>query len=118
MQYGGRPFTPWAPYEGGPDLTYCLGVENSVSAYAYGLEFSRETKELLGNPTTIMIPSLGQKTLRSGVLFASYEGSSLDEGINSVQATAESLMCTGKENVSFIADPQFTVLKKLEAHHV
>ena len=118
MQYGGRPFTPWAPYEGGPDLTYCLGLENSVSAYAYGLEFARETQQLLGNPTTVKIPSLGQKTLRSGILFASYEGTSLDEGIGSVQTEAERLVCNGKETAFFGADPSFRVLRTLENHHV
>ncbi|MCL1928888.1 MAG: hypothetical protein FWG07_08880 [Treponema sp.] len=118
MQYGGRPFTPWAPYEGGPDLTYCLGMENSVSAYAYGLEFARETQQLLGNQTTVKIPSLGQKTLRSGVLFAPYEGTGLDEGISSIKAEAETLVCIGKESVSFSADPYFYVLRALESHHV
>jgi hypothetical protein len=118
MQYGGRPFTPWAPYEGGQDLTYCLGMENSVSAYAYGLEFARETQQVLGNPTTVKIPSLGQKTLRSGVLFASYEGTGLDEGINSIQTEPEAIVCVGKENVTFGADPYFNVLRTLESHHV
>jgi hypothetical protein len=118
MQYGGRPFTPWAPYEGGPDLTYCLGIENSISAYAYGLEFARETQQLLGNPATVKIPGMGQKTLRSGVLFASYQGTSLDEGIKSIRAEAEELVCIGKEAVPFSADPAFGVLKKLESHHV
>ena len=118
MQYSGRPFTPWAPYEGGPDLTYCLGMENSVSAYAYGLEYARETHRLLGNPTTVTIPSMGQKTLRSGVLFASYEGSNLDEGINFVEGEAERIVCIGKETASFGADPGFTVLRTLESHHV
>ena len=118
MQYGGRPFTPWAPYEGGPDLTYCLGMENSVSAYAYGLEYARETKQLLGNPTTVKIPSMSQKILRSGTLFASYEGTSLDEGINSLAPETERLVCSGKETAYFSCDPAFSVLKKLETKHV
>ena len=118
MQYGGRPFTPWAPYEGGPDLTYCLGMENSLSAYAYGLQYARETPQVLGNPTTVKIPSMGQKTLRSGVLFAAYEGTSLDEGIKSVYAEPETLVCIGKESVSFKADPYFNTLRALESHHV
>ena len=118
MQYGGRPFTPWAPYEGGPDLTYCLGIENSVSAYSYGLEFARETRQLLGNPTTVKVPAMGQKTIRSGVLFASYDGTSLDEGINSIQGESARLVCNGKEPAFFGADPAFTVLRTLESHHV
>jgi hypothetical protein len=118
MQYGGRPFTPWAPYEGGPDLTYCLGMENSVSAYAYGLEFARETRQVLGNPTIVKIPYMGQKTLRSGTLFAAYEGTSLDEGIKSVEGEAQRLVCAGKEAAFFSADPHFTVLRTLENRYM
>jgi hypothetical protein len=118
MQYGGRPFTPWAPYEGGPDLTYCLGIEDSVSAYAYGLEFARELRNLLGNPTTVKIPPLGQKTLRSGTLLASYDGTALNEGITMVQGEETRLVCIGKETAHFNADPRFKVLKNLESHHV
>jgi hypothetical protein len=118
MQYGGRPFTPWAPYEGGPDLTYCLGLENSVSAYKYGLEFSREAKQVLGNPTTVTIPAGGQKTLRSGTLFSSYENTILDEGIASIRIEEAHLVCTGKETAFFNADPHFGVLRTLESRHV
>lgn len=118
MQYGGRPFTPWAPYEGGPDLTYCLGLENSVAAYAYGLAFARETRQVLGNPTIVKIPAMGQKTLRSGTLFAPYEGNALDEGIISVEGEAARLVCKGKETSFFKADPNFSVLRTLESHHV
>jgi hypothetical protein len=118
MQYGGRPFTPWAPYEGGPDLSYCLGIEDSVSAYAYGLEFARGMHSLLGNPATVKIPAFGQKTLRSGTLFASYEGTALDMGINLIQEEESRLVCIGKETAHFSADPSFKVLKNLESHHV
>ncbi|MDR0599430.1 MAG: hypothetical protein LBG84_05035 [Treponema sp.] len=118
MQYGGRPFTPWAPYEGGPDLTYCLGLENSVSAYAYGLEFARETGSLMGNPVTVTIPAMGHKTLRSGVLYAPYLGTSLDEGIGIVHGEESRIICSGREMSFFNADPLFKVLKKLESHHV
>jgi hypothetical protein len=118
MQYGGRPFTPWAPYEGGPDLSYCLGLENSVSAYAYGLEFARTLRSLLGNPTTIKIPAMGQKTLRSGILFAPYDGAALDEGIGTVRGEESVLACSGRETVRFAADPGFRVLRELENHHV
>ncbi|MCL1815818.1 MAG: hypothetical protein FWG27_08390 [Treponema sp.] len=118
MQYGGRPFTPWAPYEGGPDMTYCLGMENSVSAYAYGLAFARETQQVLGNPTTVKIPMMGQKTLRSGVLFASYEETKLDEGISAVEGETERIICTGRGIAVFSADPHFTVLRTMESHHV
>jgi hypothetical protein len=118
MQYCGRPFTPWAAYDGGADLTYCLGVENSISAYAYGLQFARETPQILRNPTTVKIPSMGYKTLRSGTLFAAYEGTSLDDGIKSVYLEQEALVCMGKGSASFKADPHFNILRTLESRHV
>jgi len=118
MQYGGRPFTPWSLYEGGPDMTYCLGVENSASAYAYGLEFARGAPQVLGSPTMVKVPLLGQKTLRSGVLFTSYEDDSLNDGIAGIEEEMEKLVCIGKKTASFSADPHFTVLRSLESHHV
>jgi hypothetical protein len=118
MQYGGRPFTPWAPYEGGPDLSYCLGLENSVSAYAYGLDFARDLRQVLGSPAIVTIPGMGQKTLRSGTLFAPYEGSALDEGIASVEGEETRLVCGGAEPASFAADSRFKILRTLESHHV
>ncbi|MHC6203751.1 hypothetical protein ACYULU_11220 [Breznakiellaceae bacterium SP9] len=115
MQYGGRPFTPWAAYEGGMDQTYCLGTENAVSAYAYGLEYSRKTKTLLGAPTTVIIPAHGERVLRYGTLFAPYE-SALDEGIRTIEATDSKLVCGGAGGTwSFTADPAFRALKKLAA---
>jgi hypothetical protein len=116
MQYGGRPYTPYAPYEGGPDLTYCLGLESSVSAWAYGLEFAREQKSLLGNPTTITIPGMRQKILRQGTLITPYEGGVLDGGISS--AVGEEARITTNGTTAFKADPSFSILKTLEKHHV
>jgi hypothetical protein len=134
MQYGGRPFTPWAPYEGGTDLAYCLGTENAAAAYAYGLEYSRQVKQVLDAPATVLIPAHGARTLRYGVLFAPYEGAVLDQGIRTVEAgdgrtgRAEGksggaggshLICSGtKEFWSFAADPAFTVLKQIEARYL
>jgi hypothetical protein len=63
MQYGGRPFTPWALYKGGSDQTYCLGMENSTAAWANGLAESRRRKELLGRPTTVPIKKGERKVL-------------------------------------------------------
>jgi hypothetical protein len=115
MQYGGRPFTPWAPYEGGTDLTYCLGTENSVSAFAQGLEYSRQAKKLLGAPTTTVIQAGEEKTLRYGVLIAPYEGSVLDDGVLSLETEANALVSKGKtEFWRFAADPGFTCIKSLE----
>jgi len=115
MQYGGRLFTPWAPYEGGTDLTYCLGTENSISAYAMGLEYARQNGKLLGAPTTVIIPGGKQKVIRYGSLFAPYEGSVLDNGIISVKADSGIVADGGSAgHFRFMADPSFTVLKGLE----
>ena len=51
MNYGGRPFQPWAAYEGGTDTSFCLGTENSISHFANGLGSAVENPELLGHPT-------------------------------------------------------------------
>jgi hypothetical protein len=115
MQYGGRNFTPWAPYEGGTDLVYCLGTENAAAAYAQGLEYSRRIGKVLGAPTTVTIPAGGQKTIRYGCLFAHYDGSALDEGVLSLNAEAGFLVSEGKGGSQrFAADPSFAVLKALE----
>jgi hypothetical protein len=117
MQYGGRPFTPWAPYEGGTDLTYCLGTENSIAAYAYGLEYARRVKQVLGAPVTVTIPARGEKILRYGTLFSSYD-TGIDEGILSVEAEAAALVCSGAGgNSRFKADPSFGVLKGICSRH-
>ena len=115
MQYGGRPYTPWAAYEGGTDLTYCLGTENSTSAYSLGLEFAREKGKLLDAPTTVIIPARSQKVIRYGTLFAPYDGTVLDDGIVSLEAEEGALVGSGKHGYwRFTADPSFAVLKGLE----
>ena len=63
MQYGGRSYTPWALYEGAPDQTFCLGMENSIGAWANGLADSIARKELLGRPTTLKLDSGEEKML-------------------------------------------------------
>jgi hypothetical protein len=114
MQYGGRPFTPWAACEGGTDLTYCLGTENSISAYAYGLEYARRAGKILGVPATVTIPAGSARTLRYGCLLAPYE-KALDEGVGSIEADASALVCKGKSGFwRFDADPGFKALKALE----
>jgi hypothetical protein len=117
MQYGGRPFTPWAPYEGGTDLTYCLGTENSIAAYAYGLEYARRVKQVLGAPATVTIPAGGEKILRYGTLFAPYE-TGIGEGIRSIEAEAAALACSGAGGTGrFKADPSFGILKGISARY-
>jgi hypothetical protein len=115
MQYGGRPFTPWAHYEGGTDMTYCLGTENSAAAWAQGLEYSRRIGKVLGAPATVIVPAGKQKVIRYGCLFAPYEGSTLDEGVVSVKAETGAMAAEGKGGAQrFAADPSFTILKGLE----
>ena len=115
MQYGGRHFSPWAAYEGGTDFAYCLGTENSRSAYALGLDYARQKGQVLGAPTTATIPAGSQKTIRYGTLFAPYEGSVLDEGTLSLDAEDGALVGSGKGGTCrFAADPGFAVLKGLE----
>jgi hypothetical protein len=116
MQYGGRRYTPWAPYEGATDLTYCLGTENSAAGYALGLQSARERKELLGAPATVRIPAGKSRTLRYGTFFAPCEGGVLDSGICSAAGEDSRLILSGKNGSGrFPADPAFTVLKRLEA---
>ncbi|MDR2402673.1 MAG: hypothetical protein LBD78_01440 [Spirochaetaceae bacterium] len=117
MQYGGRRFTPWAPYDGAADLTYCLGTENAIAAYACGLKYSRMAGTVLGAPTTVSIPAGGEKTIRYGSLFAPYEGSVPDEGIRSIIPEERRLVITGisGESRAFSADSAFTVLKAIAA---
>ena len=115
MQYGGRQFTPWAAYEGGTDLSYCLGTENALAAFAQGLEYSRRIGKVMGVPATVVIPGGKQKTVRYGCLFAPYEGPSINEGILTVDAENNTLVSGGKGGCwRFSADPFFTVLKSLE----
>jgi hypothetical protein len=114
MQYGGRPYTPWALYDGGTDQHFCLGLANSVSALAGGLEYARQIGELLENPTTVTIPAYGSKTLRYGSLFAPYENNILDDGITAVEVDSNALVCIKSGSWNFPADPTFSLLKKLE----
>jgi hypothetical protein len=115
MQYGGRTYTPWASREGGTDLTYCLGTENSVAGLPFGLQYAREKKQLMGAPTTVCIPAGKIRTLRYGTFFAPYEGAILDSGVSSAGTGSGSLVLTGENGAGhFAADPAFEVLKKIE----
>ncbi|MDR0409952.1 MAG: hypothetical protein LBH18_06100 [Spirochaetaceae bacterium] len=112
MQYGGRPFTPWAPWNGAPDQTYCLGVQNATAAYTYGLDYSRRQKRMLGSPTTVTIPAGGEKTLYYGCLFAVYENNILDSGIVGIDAEESRLVCkSATESWKFDADASFSVIR-------
>lgn len=115
MQFGGRRFTPWAAYEGGADRTFCLGVENATGAYAYGLDYSKKHKEILGSPTLIGIPAKGKKTLRYGTLVSPYKLGALDDGVVSIAAEKGKLVLSGAaKNVKIPADSDFAKLEGLE----
>jgi hypothetical protein len=117
MQYGGRNFPPWAPCEGGTDLTYCVGTENAAAAYACGLDYSRKAGQVLGAPATVTVPAGGKKTLRYGTLFAWYGDKTLDGGVDRAEAEEGAIVCEGKgegRKTRFPADPSFSVLKRLE----
>ncbi len=115
MQYGGRPFTPWAAYEGGTDRAFCLGTENATGAYANGLAYAKKAKELLGAPTTVAIPAKGSKKLRYGTLFAPYSAGALDEGVVSIEPEKGKLAIAGAvKTVRIAADGEFAILKDLE----
>lgn len=116
MQYGGRRFTPWAFTNGGSDQTFCLGVENSVGAYANGIGYALDHPMLLGRPTTVEIPPASSRRLLYGVLAAPYRGGSLDAGVDSVEADGEGLVVTGQDGAgreSFSADTEFERIREL-----
>ena len=118
MQYGGRLFTPWAAEDGGTDLTFCLGTENSAAGFAFGLKYARAKKEMLGAPTTVCVPAGKTRVLRYGTLFAPYEGNALDSGVCSSEAGDGLLILKGKnESGRFAADAKFRLLKRLEAEN-
>lgn len=115
MQYGGRPFAPWAAYDGGADRTFCLGTENATGAYANGLAYAKQAKELLGAPTTTIVPAKGTRVLRYGTLFAPYAGGALDGGVVTIEAEKRSLVLAGAAKaVKIRAEGDFAALRRLE----
>jgi len=95
MQYGGRRYKPWAETEGGPDRTYCLGTENATGAFANGLAYSIERPELLGLPTTVLIPAGGQRRLCYGTALVELTPELVLEGISAVEPEKGSLILKG-----------------------
>ncbi|NLA91823.1 MAG: hypothetical protein GX842_00020 [Spirochaetales bacterium] len=115
MQYGGRPFTPWALYEGGADHTFCLGVENSISYYANGLKEAIENETLLGAPTTVLLPPNEMRVQRYATAFTSFENSKLGNGIQSLEQSEEGLVLKqGKASALINCDSTFALLKAIE----
>jgi hypothetical protein len=95
MNYGGRPFTPWASVDGLTDQTFCLGAENSTGLFANGLREAQKRPELLGNPTVLYLKPLEEKTLYYGTLFQSYEQNTLDEGVKTIEPAEDKMIITG-----------------------
>jgi len=115
MQYGGRPFTPWALYEGGTDQTFALGVENSIGHYANGLERALREQEVLGAPTTVTIPPGETRIQRYGTAFTSFENAKMAAGVQSVEQVVEGLVLKRGKSWAFIeSDSTFHFLKLME----
>ena len=115
MQYGGRDFPPWAYYEGGTDFTFCLGTENATGAYANGLAYSLDHREVLGRPTLIELAPGEEKTLLYGTALLQYDDGVLDEGVQSVHASAAGLSLTGYsgKSVDFAACADFEDISEI-----
>lgn len=86
LQYGGRPFPPWALDEGGADRTFCLGTENGTSNFGNGLGYSRANPQLLGRPTLVEIPARSARTLAYGTALVPLEDALVKEGVEAVEA--------------------------------
>jgi len=97
MQYGGRPFTPWAEREGGPDRTFCLGTENAVGAFANGLAYSRSHPELLGRPTLVRIPAGGERRLHYATALLTVGPDIVREGVERVETEGGALRLAGRK---------------------
>ncbi|GMO27153.1 MAG: hypothetical protein Pg6A_14650 [Termitinemataceae bacterium] len=114
LQYGGRSWAPWAPYEGGTDISYCLGIGGATSAWTAGLEYSCAAKKVLGSPVTFTIPAKGEKTFCQGSLFDHYEDNILDSGIVGVENEEGKLVCKSAAAAwRFNADTSFKVIRRL-----
>ena len=112
LNYGGRPYTPWATEEGLTDQTFCLGTENSTGCFANGLSFCIDTPTLMGHPTFLTLNGGEERTLFYGTLFASYESDVLDRGIAAVEPCGGGLLLRGQEGgaITLPADSAFSRL--------
>ncbi|QQL46024.1 hypothetical protein [Sulfuriroseicoccus oceanibius] len=115
LQYGGRNYKPWASYDGGVDRVFAVGVESAISAWGYGLDYSDEHPVLMGNPTKLTLKAGETKTLYHGTLIGPVGSSALDEGIDSLERTDDSLVAMGKATTTFAADARFTRLRQIVA---
>jgi hypothetical protein len=115
MQYGGRPLTPWALYDGGTDQTFCLGVSNSIGHLANGLGRAIVEPELLGAPTHVLIPPGQRMVQRYGTAFAGFDNVKMAAGVQSVEQVVEGIVLKRGKAWAFIeADSTFHFLKQME----
>jgi hypothetical protein len=100
MQYGGRDFSPWALYDGGADRSFCLGTENAVGAFASGLEYARSVPEILGKPTTVVIPPRSTRRLCYGVALLELAADLAVEGVRSIEEEGSEIVLVGQKSIS------------------
>ena len=118
MNYGGRPFSPWAAADGLTDQSFCLGVENATGYFANGLQLSKKNPELMGNPTYQVLFPGERKSLFYGTLIDIYKNDSLDNGIKEVEPEGKYLVLKGYNGKStkIETDWNFSVLKSTDCH--
>ncbi len=115
MQYGGRPFTPYALYDGGTDYSFSVGLQDATGYYNLGLKESLGNPTLFGKETTITIKPQQTRTLRYGTAFTSYENPKMDGGIQEVEQVVEGLVLKrGKAWTLIESDSIFHFLKEFE----
>lgn len=116
LQYGGRPFTPWSLDEGGPDRTFCLGLENGTSHFGNGLAFARANPTLLGRPTLVEIPAHGARTLAYGVALLALGDDLVREGVAGVEAEAGAMVLKGvRASQRYPVGADFAAARRLTA---
>lgn len=115
MQYGGRPFTPWALHEGGADRTFCLGAENTVGAFANGLAWALGHPKLLGRDCLVTVPAGGERRLCYGTALVELSPEILREGVRGVEAEEGALVLKGGRSSQRVPmDATFTRSRRLE----
>ena len=93
--------------EGGSDQAFCLGVEHAASGFANGLAYARSHPEILGSPTTVVIPGRSERIFRYGCLIAEL-GNSLHGAVQRVDAVEEGLvLSSGHSKLVVPADSHF-----------
>ena len=115
LNFGGRPYQPWAVKDGLSDQTFCLGAENATGYFANGLGNALENPTILGNPSYLTLPAGEEHTLYYGTLFQRYEGNALERGVKSVETCDDGLVLTGYtgKSLKVRAEWDFKTLKTM-----